>query len=293
MADGSVLDPLYVAARRVLLDALTLLAPHAEALIVVGAQAVYLRTGGRDVGITIAPYTTDGDLALNPTLLRSEPDLEALMVDAGFSADQPGMWQTTVLVSGENVIIPIDLIVPEGASTGEGRRGARIPPHGKRAARRAVGLEAALVDHTPMTVAALDPADDRHVTVEVAGVAALLVAKAHKIRDRVDSGRSDRLSDKDAADVYRIMQTTRPAAVAATMCTLINDPMSADVTVQALGLMRDLFARRAGEGVAMAQRALQLAVDPDQVAALCVAFTEQLLAPACEPEGGAPPLLDA
>ncbi len=142
-----------------------------------------------------------------------------------------------------------------------------------------MGLEAVLVDHSPMTVPALDPADDRQVTVEVAGVAALLVAKAHKIRDRVDSGRSDRLSDKDAADVYRIMQTTRPAVVAATMRTLIDDPMSAEVTVQALGFMRDLFARRAGEGVAMAQRALQLAVDPHQVAALCAAFTEQLLAP--------------
>lgn len=119
----------------------------------VGAQAVYLRTGKGDVGITIAPYTTDGDLALDPTLLRNEPDLEALMTGAGFSADHPGMWQTTVLVGGEDVIIPIDLIVPEGASTGEGRRGARIPPHGKRAARRAVGLEAALVDHSTMIVA--------------------------------------------------------------------------------------------------------------------------------------------
>ena len=279
MADGPALDPLYVAARRVLLDALTLLAPHGDAVIVVGAQAVYLRTGEGDVGITIAPYTTDGDLALNPALLGGEPDLEALMSGAGFSAEHPGMWQTNVLVSGEDVIIPIDLIVPEGASTGEGRRGARIPPHGKRAARRAVGLEAALVDHSPMTVAALDPADDRQVTVEVAGVAALLVAKAHKIRDRLETGRTDRLSDKDAADVYRIMQTTRPAAVAETMRTLIEDPMSAEVTAQAQDIMRDLFGRRAGEGVAMAQRALQLAIDPAQVATLCVAFTEQLLAP--------------
>jgi len=135
-------DPLYVAARRVLLDALTSLAPHGVAVIVVGAQAVYLRTGEGEVGITIAPYTTDVDLVLNPALLGGEPDLEVLMREAGFSAKQPGMWQTTVLVSGEDVIIPIDLIVPEGASTGEGRRGARIPPHGKRAARRAVGLEA-------------------------------------------------------------------------------------------------------------------------------------------------------
>ena len=279
MADGPTLDPLYVAARRVLLNALTLLAPHGDAVIVVGAQAVYLRTGEGDVGITIAPYTTDGDLVLNPALLGGEPDLEALMSGAGFRAEHPGMWHTNVLVSGEDVIIPIDLIVPEGASTGVGRRGARIPPHGKRAARRAVGLEAALVDHSPMTVAALDLADGRQVTVEVAGVAALLVAKAHKIRDRLETGRTDRLSVKDAADVHRIMQTTRPAAVAETMRTLIEDPMSAEVTAQAQDIMRDLFGRRAGEGVAMAQRALQLAVDPAQVATLCVAFTEQLLAP--------------
>jgi hypothetical protein len=35
----------------------------------------------------------------------------------------------------------------------------------------------------------------------------------------------------------------------------------------------------------MAQRALQLAVDPAQVATLCVAFTEQLLAPVTKSEG--------
>lgn len=117
------------------------------------------------------------------------------------------------------------------------------------------------------------------MTVEVAGVAALLVAKSHKIRDRIASGRSDRLSDKDAADVYRIMQTTRPVTVAQTVRTLVQDPMSADVTVEALDIMRDLFARRAGAGVTMAQRALQLAVDPDEIATLCVTFTEVLLAP--------------
>jgi hypothetical protein len=171
MADHPVPDPLYVAARRVLLDALTLLAPHGDAVIVVGAQAVYLRTGELGAGITIAPYTTDADLALNPARLGREPDLEALMSGAGFSAEHPGMWHATVIVNGQNVIVPIDLIVPEGASTGEGRRGARIPPHGKRAARRAVGLEAALVDRNPMTVVALDSADQRQVTVEVAGVA--------------------------------------------------------------------------------------------------------------------------
>ena len=276
MPDAAAPDPLYIAARRVLLDALTLLAPHGRAVIVVGAQAVYLRTGRGEVGITIAPYTTDGDIAIDPVLLGPAPDLEALMSGADFDAEHPGMWHKVVRVGDEDVIVPVDLIVPEGASTGEGRRAARIPPHGKRAARRAIGLEAALVDHSPIVVSALESSDTRQVTVEVAGLSALLVAKAHKINDRVQGGRPDRLSDKDAADVYRIMQTVRASDIAETLAGLLADPRSAAVTEQALDFMDDLFGRRAGEGVAMAQRALQLAVDPDQVATLCVAFTGQL-----------------
>ena len=277
MTDGVQLDPLYVAARRVLLDALFTLAPHGKAVIVVGAQAVYLRTGLNDVAITIAPYTTDGDLALDPTLLGDDPELATAMDKAGFRLENPGVWHATERVGGEDVVIPIDLIVPEAASTGEGRRGARLGLHGNRAARRAVGLEAALVDHAPMTVSAVDPTDDRQMTVEVAGVAALLVAKAHKIHDRVQTARPDRLSDKDAADVYRIMQTARPAAVADTLRDLLATPLSAEVTRQALDYMEELFGRRAADGVAMAQRALRLAIDEAQIATLCIAFTEQIL----------------
>ena len=152
-------DPRYVAARRVLLDALEALAPHGRAVIVAGAQAVYLRTGLSEIGI--APYTTDGDLALDPTLLRDEPQLEAAMRAARFRPDlrEPGIWLASVTVDGEELIIPVDLIVPEGAASGAGRRGARLGSHGRRAARRAVGLEAALVDHSSMTVAALEVAE--------------------------------------------------------------------------------------------------------------------------------------
>jgi len=55
MADSPTLDPLYVAARSVLLDALTLLAPHGDAVIVVGAQAVYLRTGEGSAALHKSP----------------------------------------------------------------------------------------------------------------------------------------------------------------------------------------------------------------------------------------------
>lgn len=277
MSDGGDLDPRYVAARRVLLDALVTLAPHGRAVIVVGAQAVYLRTGTAEADITVAPYTTDGDLALDPTLLGDEPELEAAMREAGFMLAAPGIWHATERIATEDVTIPVDLIVPEAASTGEGRRGARLGTHGKRAARRAAGLEASLVDHAPMTVAALDPADHRQVTVEVAALPALLVAKAYKIHDRVAAGRTDRLSDKDAGDVYRIMQTARPVEVGTTMRGLLDDNLAGEATAQALGYMRELFGRRTSEGVLMAQRALRLAVDETQVATLCVAFTEQIL----------------
>jgi heptaprenylglyceryl phosphate synthase len=46
-------DPLYVGARTVLLDALEALGSQRDAIIVVGAQAVYMRTG--DSVIAIAP----------------------------------------------------------------------------------------------------------------------------------------------------------------------------------------------------------------------------------------------
>ena len=277
MSAGLDLDPRYVAARRVLLDALASLAPHGNAVIVVGAQAVYLRTGRGEVANAIAPFTTDGDLALDPALLGDEPELAQAMIDAGFRSSEPGIWNTTTRVAGQDIVVPVDLIVPEAASTGEGRRGARLGRHGNRAARRAVGLEAALVDHSPITISALEPADARVVTAEVAGAAALLVAKAHKINDRFTAGRTGRLSDKDAADVYRIMQTVPPADAVAALRRLLNDPLSAAVTEQALEYLRGLFGRRAGEGVAMAQRSLRLAVDEAQVATLSVAFTEQIL----------------
>ena len=277
MSNGVDLDPLYVAARRVLLDALVSLAPHGKAIIVVGAQAVYLRTGLNDVAIAVAPYTTDGDLALDPALLGDEPELEESMREAGFTLDGPGSWLTVKRVGAQDVVVPVDLMVPEAASTGEGTRGARLGVHGKRAARRAVGLEAALVDHGPIAITALDPVDTREVTAEVAGVAALLVAKAHKIKDRVKAAKFDRISDKDASDVYRIMQTARPEDVAKALGDLLRDPIAGPVTEQALDYLKELFGRRAGEGVVMAQRALRLAIDEAQIATLCVAFTEQIL----------------
>jgi hypothetical protein len=104
-------DREYVEARRVLLDALTALAPHNPALVVAGAQAVYLRTGDGDVAV--APYTTDGDLAVDPTSLAPAPAIEATMTEAGFQLSivdghvEPGIWVASAVVGGEPFLIPV------------------------------------------------------------------------------------------------------------------------------------------------------------------------------------------
>jgi hypothetical protein len=236
----------YIEARRVLLDALSALAPHSPALVVAGAQAVYLRTGDGD--IAVAPYTTDGDLAVDPASLAPDPEIEAAMTAAGFTLlikdghTEPGIWVAQADIGGEQVLIPVDLIVPEGFAPPGGRRGARLGAHGNRAARRAVGLEAALIDKGLMTVSALDPTDQRSLTVDVAGVAALIVAKAHKLHDRVDRGRSDRLDDKDAADVFRMMQVTSPSTVGATLAGLREHPIAGPPTAVAIRYLDELRA---------------------------------------------------
>ncbi len=46
-----VTDPLYIRARATVLDAAEALYPHRDALILVGAQAIYLHTGDADLGV--------------------------------------------------------------------------------------------------------------------------------------------------------------------------------------------------------------------------------------------------
>jgi hypothetical protein len=55
------------------------------------------------------------------------------------------------------VFVPVDLIVPEAFATSKGRWSVRVAAHDKMARRLANGLEAAVVDHAPMPIRALDP----------------------------------------------------------------------------------------------------------------------------------------
>ena len=79
-----------------------------------------------------------------------------------------------------------------------------------------------------MDIRALDESDVRSYRARGAGLAALLVAKIHKIAERADS--PHRLNDKDAHDIYRLLVAVDTAPIAATLGMLLNDPLSGPAT---------------------------------------------------------------
>lgn len=262
-------DNLIVEARAALLDAVAALDAHKDSVILIGAQAIYLRTGSAT--FALAEATKDTDLAIDPRRLSEDPRLEEAMTGAGFILNpvsrQPGAWMSP---SG----IPVDLMVPEHLAGSGSRRGVRIPPHSKDSARRANGLEAAIIDQSPMTVDSLD-GDGRSAVINVAGPTALLVAKLHKLGERVDT--PDRLNDKDAHDIYRLLVATETADLAEIMRRLRADGISREVTAQALTYLEQLFASADGLGATMAGRAEEGVGQPDTVSASVSFLAHDLL----------------
>lgn len=61
-------DPRYLLARRILLDALEAIGEQRNAIVLVGAHAIYLHVG-EEADLAVAPFTMDGDLAVVPTKL--------------------------------------------------------------------------------------------------------------------------------------------------------------------------------------------------------------------------------
>jgi hypothetical protein len=168
-------------------------------------------------------------------------------------------------------------MVPEALAGSGGRRGARIPPHSRNDTRRTPGLEAALIDNSPMTITALDPRDTRQAQVAVAGPAALLIAKLHKLGERQQT--RARLIDKDAHDVYRLLIATDTHELAATVDRLCRDDLAGAASRIALEHLRELFAAGSdAPGAQMAGRAEQLVGDPAVVSAATATLAADLLA---------------
>jgi hypothetical protein len=268
-------DPLYVLARTVLLDALAALGAQCKAVILIGAQAIYLHTGSLE--FAVAEYTTDADIALDPKALKRVPEIEAAMTAAGFRrGNRVGAWVVTREMGSVHADVDVDLMVPEAVG-GPGSRAARLAGHAKHVARKARGLKAALVDKAMTTIHALDLKDKRSFQIAAAGPAALIVSKMHKLLERLAERQQRRVDEKDALDVLRLLRAISTENLTQLFKTLLQTSVSGEVTREALVGLRDLFSMSRAIGSQMAARAAGPLADPEEIAASCAILTGELL----------------
>jgi hypothetical protein len=113
--------------------------------------------------------------------------------------------------------------------------------------------------------------------MRVASPAALLVAKLYKLGERRVEPRADRLEDKDAFDVYRLLQLPT-AELARGMNTILGDERSTHVGETAIGFLRELFAAPDALGSGMAGRYVEGVANPETVRLSASALANDLLA---------------
>ncbi|MDO9108771.1 MAG: GSU2403 family nucleotidyltransferase fold protein [Coriobacteriia bacterium] len=272
----------YVVARRALLDALDALGPQRVAVVLVGAQAIYVHTG--DAGLAVAEYTTDADIAVDPFKLVEDPTLAAAMRAAGFfreeSEDGPlvGIWSSLRQISGVSAVVKVDLLIPAALGEG-GRRAARIEGQEPGSVLKVLGLEGCLVDCEPKTIAAFEADDSRSFGIMVAGPASLLVSKVIKLQER-EAGASrgrDRRKNKDALDVLRLLRAVEVHELAAGLNLLRADELSAEVAEIAVRALPELFGRANSSASLMAADAVSPAESAEVIAASCAALVGELL----------------
>ena len=198
---------------------------------------------------TVLPYAAGTGL---PTLT----DFDAVVLaNVGGSlsvtgaAAIPGSGGTIQNMAGDGVSltnvgsVALDLMVAphQAGATSKSARAARIPPHEKMTARIAHGLEPALIDSTVETIAAFEPTDRRSFRLRVAGPAALLVAKAVKLGERLaqEDARPDRVSAKDALDAFRLLQTASAEELVAGFSLHATVAEASEASREALALYRE------------------------------------------------------
>jgi Nucleotidyltransferase len=267
--------------RNTLIQALRVLGAYRpDAIVVVGAQAVYLRTDM--TGLPFPPFTRDADLALDPRILAREPPLREVLRAAGYTRrdEQPGLYWAPG--GGQDDGARVDLLVPEEFAMPGGRRDARLPGDNRGVARRTRGLEATLYDRDFLSIRAVDDATNS-VDAFVAGPAALIIAKAQKIVERqFDS--PERVKTKDVTDVFALLRAHEPAELEARFRSLANQPEIAESVADGIAAVREVFG--GGRGRSLFMQAVSAVRDRRMFIASYEALTHELLAVLSAAEAG-------
>ena len=113
----------------------------------------------------------------------------------------------------------------------------------------------------------------------MAGPAALVVAKVHKIAERLegpDVRRHEQIT-KDAFDIYRLLRSIETTVMASEFGLLLSHEISSRVTSEALQKFRDLFGARSGKGAELVVQHIRGLEDSAFIAQSCVALSQDLL----------------
>lgn len=206
--------------RRLLITTIVALGKHADAMTVVGAHAVHVWVQ-KKWGPIDMESTRDGDIAINPVLIAEDPKIMKIMAEIGLEPARPERPGIYGYVSERGLSwdqrTTVDLLVPETYAGSKGRS-ARIPGQ-EKAITRAYGLELAIHDRILTRISTTDGEPELSVEVNVAGPAALLIAKAHKVSERLADVEKhpDRLRPKDSGDIALLMMVTDGAEMAESM----------------------------------------------------------------------------
>jgi hypothetical protein len=133
------------------------------------------------------------------------------------------------------------------------------------------------VDCASHLLTALDPNDGRQVDLRVAGPAALLIAKAIKVEERLadaDGGKITRLKEKDALDMFRLLQAVETEDLGQGIQRHLADDQAREVTARGL---RVLEAHGSTHRSQLPMLAAQAAAGDVAVAPSFVALTKDLL----------------
>ena len=104
-------------------------------------------------------------------------------------------------------------------------------------------------------IRALDKTDTRSFSVAAAGPAALMISKLHKMQERLTERTQRRVDDKDALDILRLLQAIPTQQLAGSFAELLKTDVAIEITKEALGALKSLFADPRATGPQMAVRA--------------------------------------
>ena len=99
----------------------------------------------------------------------------------------------------------------------------------------------------------------------------------HKITERHSGNRRDRLDNKDAFDVYRILRAVESDPLAREFHAMLDDPTAREVVADAGVLFGEYFGNESGVGTRMVGEYVESLEEPQFFVASSVALSVDLL----------------